>query len=76
MLLTIRLPSLFCDPPKYLETNAVITDAGAAILSAVNRNGTAFGILTFRRTAASLAANERISSSWITPPRGTLVRRR
>ena len=43
MFETMRLPSPFCDPPKYSATNAVMTAAGAAILSAVNRYGTAFG---------------------------------
>ncbi len=65
MLLTIRLPRPFCEPPKYSETNAVITAAGAAIFGAVNRYGTAFGTRTFRRIADSLAAYERISSSWV-----------
>src|SRR5262245_2011072 len=77
MLLAIRLPRPFCEPPKYSETNAVITDAGAAILSAVNRYGTALGTRTFRSTAASPAAYERISSrctrSTSLRPRATLT---
>ena len=56
MLLTIRLPRPFCEPPKYSDTNAVMTAAGAAIFNAVNRYGTAFGTRTFRRMATSLAA--------------------
>ncbi len=77
MLLVIRLPSPFWDPPKYSETNAVITEAGAAIFNAVNRYGTAFGTRTLRRIATSVAAYERMSSSWIActsrSPRATLT---
>ena len=46
----MRLPSPFCEPPKYSATKAVITAAGAAILSAVNRYGTAFGMRALRST--------------------------
>ncbi len=42
-----------------------MTDSGAAIFRAVNRYGTAFGTLTLRRISVSLAAYDRISSSWV-----------
>ena len=46
----MRKPRPFCGPPKYSATNAVITAFGAAILSAVNRYGMAFGIRALTRT--------------------------
>ena len=44
MFEVMRVPSPFCVPPKYSATKAVMTAAGAAIVSALNRYGTAFGI--------------------------------
>jgi hypothetical protein len=65
MLLVIRLPRPFWEPPKYSDTNAVMTEAGAAIFNAVNRYGTAFGTRTFRKISNSLAAYERINSTCV-----------
>ena len=42
-----------------------MTDVGAAILSAVNRYGTAFGTRALRSTSIGEAAYERNSSTWI-----------
>ena len=42
-----------------------MTDVGAAILSAVNRYGTAFGMRALRSSCTGVAAYERISSTWI-----------
>ena len=61
----MRLPSPFCVPPKYSDTNAVITATGAAIVSAVNRYGTAFGIRALTSTCVGLAAYERSSSTCV-----------
>ena len=41
-----------------------MTDAGAATFRAVKRYGTAFGTRTFRKISISLAAYERMISTW------------
>ena len=62
MFEVMRVPSPFCVPPKYSATKAVITAAGAAIVSAWNRYGTAFGMRALASTCDGEAAYERSSS--------------
>ena len=65
MFEVMRLPRPFCAPPKYSATKAVMTAAGAAIFSAVNRYGTAFGTRALASTSTAMAAYERSSSRWV-----------
>src|SRR5712691_2790643 len=55
-------PRAFVGPPKYSPTIAPIIESTAATFRPVNMNGSEFGIRTWRNTAMSPAAYERMSS--------------
>ncbi len=74
---TTTRPSVAERPPKYSPTTAPIRLRVVATLSPVRKNGSAFGISTWRVTAVGPAAYERISSraegsTWVRPRR-TLI---
>ena len=64
-------------PPKYSATIAPMSDSVALTFTAVKMYGSAFGTRTLAKTARSLAAYERMSSSevWSTSvsPRSVLI---